>query len=157
MRQGFAWLRTNPPTGPGSHLHPWAPTTGSSSKAPHGRSPNVLGTTVLGASRAVFVSQACCSHAELTHTRLLTLTHSHTHTHPNSGPRPQTCSWVPTQPHRCPPHLCQWHFNFSLIPFSLDCVYKRRGPCTGAGEDGGWRTGPSHQETDGPLEAAVGR
>ena len=118
---------------------------------------NVLGTTVLGPSRAAFVSQACCSHAELTHTRSLTLTHSHTHTHPNSGPRPQTRSWMPTQPHRCPPHLCQRHFYFSLIPFSLERVYRKREPCTGLVRMGGGCTGPSHQETDRPLEAAVGR
>ena len=151
MRQGFAQLRTNPLPGPGSDLHPWAPTAGSSSKAPYRRSRNVLGMTVLGASRAAFVSQTCCSHAELIHTRslMLTLTHSHTHIHPNSGPRPQTHTRMPMQPHRCPPHLCQWHFNFSLIPFSLERVYRRRGPCPG-GWGGCW--GPAIRRQVGLWE-----
>lgn len=55
------------------------------------------------------------------------------------------------------PHLCQWHFNFSLIPFSLDCVYRRRGPARGLVRMGVSAWGLAIQETDGPLEAARGQ
>lgn len=110
---------------PGHTLHPWL--TQGSVCSPHGCSPNVLRTTVLGA-QAVSQSQACCSH-ELAH-RLLTLTHSHTHTHPNSGPHPQTCSWMPTQPHTGA-HPISASTSTLTAPLALTVAHRRRGPARG--------------------------